>query len=126
MRVARFLSSALLLPMGLACAAAARAQETDSQPQQAAQQAKRPAVEMQAAIRALSGRWTIHDKFELDEWTPNGGTGEGEETWRAGPGGFTLMEEIHDNGAGGELYGVAFLWWDQDRGFQALWCDHNN
>jgi hypothetical protein len=122
--------SALLLPMGLACSAAAHAQETDAQPleaaQPAAQQTARPPSEMQALIPALTGRWTIHEKFEPDEWTPNGGSGEGEETWRAGPGGFTLMQEIHDNGSAGELYGVAFLWWDQDRGFQELWCDQNN
>ena len=130
MRAAGLLLTALWLPLGWACPAAVRAQEADKQPQQATQgsgqQTARPAPEMQALIRALSGRWTIHERFEADEWTPNGGNGEGEETWRAGPGGFTFMEEIHDNGAGGELYGEALLWWDQDRGFQALWCDQNN
>src|SRR5689334_2818175 len=107
MRVARLLLTTLLGATSLGYAAAVRAQEADAQPQGAAQvsaqQAARPAPEMQALIRALSGRWTIHEKFELDEWTPNGGNGEGEETWRAGPGGVTFMEEIHDSGAGGEL-----------------------
>jgi Domain of unknown function (DUF4440) len=126
--VARLLLTTLLLAMGLGCAAAAWGQETEAQQpaQPAGQQPAHPPSEMQALIRALTGRWTIREKFEPDEWTPNGGSGEGEETWRAGPGGFTLLEEIHDNGAGGELYGVAFLWWDQDRGFQSLWCDQNN
>lgn len=138
MRVARLLFTTLVWAMSLGCAAAVRAQEADAQPQQvtqgapqgsaqaSAQQTARPAPEMQALIRALSGRWTIREKFELDEWTPNGGNGEGEETWRAGPGGVTFMEEIHDNGAGRELFGEALLWWDQDRGLQALWCDQNN
>jgi ketosteroid isomerase-like protein len=127
MRVARLLLTALLLPMGLAREAGARAQEADAQaPQPAAQETAHPAPEMLALMRALNGRWTIREKFEPNEVTPDGGSGEGEETWRAGPGGFTLVEEIHENGTPGELYGVAFLWWDQDRGLQALWCDQNN
>ena len=128
MRVARLLSTTLLLAMDLCCAAAASGQETEVQEtaQPAAHQPAHPPSEMQGLIRALTGRWTIREKFAPDDWTPNGGSGEGQETWRAGPGGFTFMEEIHDNGAGGELYGVAFLWWDQDRGLQTLWCDQNN
>ncbi len=56
---------------------------------------------MQSLAKAFEGKWRIEEKYEPDEWTPNGGTGYGEEVWRRGPGGFTFMEEVHDHGPTG-------------------------
>jgi len=67
------------------------------------------------------------EKFEPDEWTPTGGTGEGEEVWRSGPGGFTLMEEVHWNDPSGKtFYGLALMWWNASKGFQGIWCESDN
>ena len=60
-----------------------------------------PSAEMQSLAKAFEGRWSITEKYEPDTWTPNGGTGYGEEVWRRGPGGFTFMEEVHDQGPTG-------------------------
>jgi hypothetical protein len=85
-----------------------------------------PAPEMQSLEKALGGRWSISEKFEPDEWTPNGGLGYGEEVWRSGPGGFTLMEEYHSQTPGGETFGLALTWWDSAKGFKGTWCVHTN
>jgi hypothetical protein len=42
-----------------------------------------PAPEMQSLAKAFEGKWTITEKYEPDEWTPNGGVGYGEEVWLA-------------------------------------------
>ena len=85
-----------------------------------------PPLEMQSLAKAFEGKWRINEKYEPDEWTPNGGVGYGEEIWRSGPGGFTFMEEVHDQGPAGESFGLAFIWWDKDKGFQGLWCENHN
>src|SRR5713101_1831263 len=51
--------------------------------------------ELQSLIKALSGKWSISVKFEPNAAMPNGVDGTGEEMWRAGPGGFTFLEEEH-------------------------------
>ena len=91
-----------------------------------AAQVPQPVPEMQSLESALAGRWSITEKFEPDEWTPNGGTGYGEEVWRRGPGGFTFMEEIHDHTPFEEGYGVGFSWRDTTKGLQGLWCINTN
>ena len=85
-----------------------------------------PAPGMQSLAQAFEGKWRIEEKYEPDEWTPNGGIGYGEEVWRRGPGGFTFMEEVHDHGPTGDSYGLALWWWDKDKGFQGLWCENHN
>ena len=82
--------------------------------------------EMQSLERALEGRWSTTEKYEPDEWTPNGGTGYGEEVWQRGPGGFTFREEVHDHTPSGEEFGVGFSWWDRTKGLQGMWCVNTN
>src|SRR4029077_13629663 len=89
-------------------------------------QEPQPTPEMQSLAKAFEGRWAITEKYEPDEWTPNGGTGYGEEVWRRGPGGFTFMEEVHDHGPAGESVGLALSWWDKDKGLQGMWCAGEN
>ncbi len=52
-----------------------------------------PSAELQSLIKVLSGKWSISVKFEPNPAMPNGAVGAGEETWRAGPGGFTFLDE---------------------------------
>lgn len=86
-----------------------------------------PAPQLQSLENAFEGRWSIKEQFEPDEWTPNGGTGSGEEVWRRGPGGFTFMEEVHTTGPDGESYGLALSWWDKSKGgFDGMWCVSGN
>ena len=82
--------------------------------------------EMQSLANALAGTWSITENFEPDEWTANGGMGYGEEVWRRGPGGFTLIEEVHDHTPNWESFGLALTWWDKSKGFQGMWCVDSN
>lgn len=81
-----------------------------------------PAPDIVTLAKALSGRWLTHETYEKMYLTPNGGTGAGTEVFRAGPGGFTLLEDYHSKTPGGELFGTGIVWWDQARGLQHIWC----
>ena len=58
---------------------------------------------------------------------PNGGVGEGEEVYRAGPGGSFVIEEVQLKEATGEISGLGVAWWDENaQAYRALWCDSVN
>ncbi len=85
-----------------------------------------PGPQLQSLADAFEGRWRITEQYEPDDWTPHGGTGYGEEVWRRGPGGYTLMEEVHD-GPTGDSYGLALIWWDKTKNaFHGIWCINTN
>lgn len=102
---------------------AAAVAKTSAEPSSSAPQ---PVAEMQSLEKALAGTWSITEKFEPNEWTPNGGVGYGEEVWRRGPGGFKFMEEIHNHTPFEEGFGAGFSWWDSTKGLQGLWCTNTN
>ncbi len=72
-----------------------------------------PAPEMQTLSKALKGNWSTTYDFAPGGMSPTGGTGTGEENWRTGPGGYVLMEEEHVRGPAGEMFLIAFHWWDK-------------
>lgn len=72
-----------------------------------------PAPEILDLTKALGGKWTTLYKFEPSEMMPNGGVGEGEEVWTAGPGGFTLIEEERIHVADRDEFILALHWWDK-------------
>jgi hypothetical protein len=86
----------------------------DSKPQ--------PGAEMLSLIKALSGRWAVTGAFEPSAQAPKGGPVSGEETWRAGPGAFTFMQEEDLHTPMGEMLGTGFMWWSQSKGFSGLRC----
>jgi hypothetical protein len=81
--------------------------------EQPASSAADPAPELQSLEKAFAGNWTTSYDFAPGGMSPNGGTGTGEENWRTGPGGFVLMEEEHVRGPAGEMFLIAFHWWDK-------------
>src|SRR5664279_4564847 len=66
--------------------------------------ASQPSPEIQSLTKALSGKWYVSVKFEPNTAMPNGVKGTGEETWRAGPGGFTFLDEEHLPTPEGEVF----------------------
>lgn len=68
--------------------------------------------EMQALTTALSGEWSLSVKWEPDASMPNGLVNAGEETWRAGPGGYTLLEEEHLRMPQGDAFLLGIVWWN--------------
>lgn len=71
-----------------------------------------PAPEMQRLVNSLSGTWSISEQYEPSERMPNGGVGEGEEVWRSGPGGLSLIEEYHSKNAFGKISGRTVTSWN--------------
>jgi hypothetical protein len=51
-------------------------------------------------------------KFEPNSSAPNGLVNTGEEIWRPGPGGFTLLEEEHLRMPEGDLFLLGIVWWN--------------
>jgi hypothetical protein len=82
----------------------------------------RPAAAIESLAKALTGRWSTREKYERMFLTPDGGVGNGEQVFRPGPGGFTLLEDYHSQTPAGELLGFGLLWWDQTKGLQHMWC----
>jgi hypothetical protein len=82
------------------------------------------APEMQSLVKAIAGRWSTSIKLEPSGAAPNGGAGEGEEIWRPGPGGFTLLEEEHNRMPYGERFLLALHWWDKStNSFHGMLCN---
>ena len=80
--------------------------------QTAKPQTAQPSPELQSLIKALSGHWSLAVKFEPSPEMPNGFAGTGEETWRSGPGGFTLLEEERLPTPAGDAFLLGLIWWD--------------
>lgn len=82
--------------------------------------------EMQRLISALEGSWSITEKYDPDTRTPNGGVNHGEEVWRPGPGGRSLVEDYHSKTPADEVFGLSVTWWEQNaHGYRAIWCANN-
>jgi len=78
-------------------------------------------------IPALLGTWSLQLAFSPSENIPTGGSGVGEEVWRPGPGGHSLIEEYHSSGAEGEVSGLGIFW--PSKGpltMRVLWCESAN
>ena len=87
----------------------------------------KPSPEMQKVFGAFWGTWSVTEKIEPSETMPNGGVGQGEEVYRAGPGAVSIIEEIHLKEPTGEIFGLGVGWWDKKaQGYRAIWCDSEN
>jgi len=87
----------------------------------------KPAPEMQKLLDTLAGSWVITESYEPSEWAPKGGTGRGRETFRAGPGGLSMVEDYRSTTPAGEVSGMSVTWWDAKAGgYRAIWCDTTN
>jgi hypothetical protein len=74
--------------------------------------ARQPSSELQSLTKALTGEWSLNVKFEPNSSASNGLVNTGEETWRPGPGGFTLLEEEHLRTPESDLYLLGVVWWN--------------
>ena len=83
-----------------------------------------PGPEMERLMKALSGTWSVTVNLAPNERMPKGGVRKGEEVWRPGPGGFSLIEDYHSTDEKGEHNGLAITWWDENvHRYQVMWCD---
>lgn len=85
-----------------------------------------PPQEIQALTKALSGEWSLRVKWEPDASMPSGLVNAGEETWRPGPGGYTLLEEEHLRiPKEGDVFLLGVLWWNSTtKNLQGMECQN--
>jgi hypothetical protein len=80
---------------------------------------ERPASEptaLRELTRALAGKWQLDVRFEAVPATGNKViSGAGEESWSAGPGDITLLEQEHIPSPFGETFLLGVIWWDRAR-----------
>jgi hypothetical protein len=82
-------------------------------------------AKLRSLIDALSGKWHLNVRFEPMSEMPNGLSGTGEETWHAGPGGFTFIEEERIPMPGGQGYLLGVVWWDRrENRFKGMECNN--
>ncbi len=95
----------------------AKAQSLTSAPQ--------PSPEIKNLTKALTGEWSLSVKFEPSVSAPNGLANSGEETWRPGPGGFTLLEEEHLRMPEAEGFLLGIVWWNTaTKSFHGMECQN--
>jgi hypothetical protein len=99
--------------------------EASAKPSSPAVQDESAPAKLRSLIDALSGKWHLNVKFEPMSEMPNGLSGTGEETWHAGPGGYTLIEEERIPMPGGEGYLLGIIWWDSSsKSFKGMECNN--
>jgi hypothetical protein len=106
---------------------ASQTTDTAATGQGSAPAAPQPSPEILSLEKALSGNWSVAIRFEPSDEMPNGADGHGVEVWRAGPGGFTFMEEADDQMPFGRVFLTGFLWWDRAANkFRGMLCTSQN
>jgi hypothetical protein len=73
----------------------------------------------------MLGTWATQLKYAPGPSTPNGAMTSGQEVWRIGPGGTSLIEEYFEENAKGGFREFTIAWWDeQAQGQRFLACDN--
>lgn len=85
--------------------------------QSAAKAATSAPEPLQTLTRALAGKWQLDVRFEATPLTGNKLiTGGGEESWSAGSGGITVIEQEHLLASpSGDTFLMGVIWWDKTR-----------
>ena len=93
-----------------------------------AQQLKSPPrPEMQRLVSTFEGAWSVREEYEPTSQAPRGSEGEGQQLWRPGPAGLTLIEEYRSETPAGKVFGLSVTWWDEmAQAYRALWCVNTN
>ena len=87
--------------------------------------APQPSPEIQSLAKALTGEWSLSAQFEPSSSAPKGAVNTGEETWRPGPGGFTLLEEEHLRMPEADVFLLGIVWWNtENKSFHGMECQN--
>jgi hypothetical protein len=80
---------------------------------------------MKRLALAFAGRWSASGKQESSEFTLGGDTGSGIETIRRGPGGQSLISDLHMKfEKSGRYAGHGALYWDATaNAYKGFWCE---
>ena len=87
--------------------------------------APHPSFEIESLTKALTGEWSLSVTFEPSSSAPKGLVNTGEETWRPGPGGFTLLEDEHLHMPEAEFFLLGIVWWNTaTKSFHGMECQN--
>ncbi len=102
-----------------------KTEKKGAQAEAAAPPAAKPSPEMARLLKMFAGTWNTSEKFEPGPMMPKGGSSHGTATFKAGPGGNSMIEEYSSpHGAMGPFHGLGVTWWDAKAGaFKGTWCD---
>jgi hypothetical protein len=71
----------------------------------------------------MLGTWSIEVTHEPGPGFPQRRVTHGQEIWRIGPGGRSLMEEYDEYDPTGPIHEFGIAWWDPvEKGQKILWC----
>jgi hypothetical protein len=108
-----------------ACAslAVAGALLADTETHPAAQEQTVQQPELQKVVSALSGKWSITQRFLVPRGHSDPVVEYGEEIWKSSVGGLTFIEENRTKAASGDEFEIAFIWWDgKAKKIRGSWC----
>ena len=78
-----------------------------------------------AAQDLMLGTWAIQIKYEPSAEMPKGSETTGRETWRAGPGGNSVIKEYYEKSPKGTTKEFIIAWWDEkEQGQRSLGCSN--
>lgn len=81
-----------------------------------------PVPEMARLIELLDGEWDTSITYAPSDTAPDGGTGEGQETSRPGPGGLSLLIETSSQGPSGPYEAGGIIEWSpSERVYKLHW-----
>lgn len=98
-----------------ACMAKAGVAASETPPPKSLAAAEASASDFASLVQTLEGSWQtlLYDGDPGQGAGPQEAVGHGEQTWRTGPGGLTLIEEEHIASRGHDQYVLALHWWDR-------------
>ena len=83
----------------------------------------KPGPEMKE-LRGMIGSWVSDEQYEVSPMMPAGGTGSGTSTAKLGPGGFSVLLEVHSKNGMGAFSGHCIFAWDaNEKAYKSAWVD---
>jgi hypothetical protein len=86
-----------------------------------------PNQAMRTLAQALSGTWSLAIRFESESGSSPAVEKQGEETWRAGPGGLVIAQEERFETPDRPVFLFGLIWWDsKTKDFHGMECNSQN
>ena len=112
--------AAICFPSGAAVA--------ETAPPKAVSTGEAVAPDFASLVKALKGRWqtVVYHEDPQGSVSSQAAAEHGEQVWRTGPGGVTLIEEEHIASRGGDQYVLALQWWDRStNSLKGMLCNNS-
>lgn len=83
----------------------------------------RNVAELDKFAKIMLGTWAVQESHDASDMMP-AGTSSGIATFRKGPGGYSVIENLSMNGSFGKFTGLGVTWYDlKNQAYKGTWCD---